>query len=113
MVDDELLEVDHIGEATHLLFKFFDEMGYLTRSGVLSLERVMNTYGREIRLSWALCVPALKIQREEYASPYRYANYEDLYHRSLDYDRARGGTGSRPTKAELKLFVMGSATSRF
>jgi hypothetical protein len=108
-----LLEVDHIGEATQLLFKFFEEVGYLTQSGVVSIERVMNTYGREIRLSWALVEPALKIQREEYTSPYRYAKYEDLYQRALDYDRTSGGTGSRPTKAELKLFVMGSATSRF
>jgi hypothetical protein len=108
MVDDELLEVNHIAEATHLLFQYFEEMGYLTRSGVVSIERVMNTYGRAIRLGWALGESAIKAQREEYSTPYRYANFEDLYHRALDYDRISGGTGARPTQAELKLFVVGS-----
>jgi len=107
VVNDELLEVQHIDAAARLMADFFEEVGYLTGGGVVSIERVMSTFGRQVRLGWALWEPAVKRLREESSTPYRYANYEDLYHRILDYDRERGGTGKPPTKAELERFVKG------
>jgi hypothetical protein len=104
-VDGELREVKQMDSSGRLLFDFFDEIGYLTRSGVVSIERVTSTFGRPLRLGWALFESAIKVYREESSTPYRYANCENLYHRILDYDQARGGTGNPPTKADLEHFV--------
>lgn len=104
-VDGELREVKQMEPGSRLLFDFFDEIGYLTRNGVVSIERVTSTFGIPLRLGWALFEPAINAYREESSAPYRYANSEELYHRILDYDRARGGTGNPPTKAELEHFV--------
>jgi hypothetical protein len=104
-INDELRDVKHIDTFGRMLFDFWDEVGYLTLNGVVSIERVMSTFGRIFRLAWALFEPAIKVLREESSTPYRYANCEDLYHRILDYDHAKGGTGKPPTKAELELFV--------
>jgi hypothetical protein len=105
LVDGDLREVKQMDTSGRLLFDFFDEIGYLTRSGVVSIERVTSTFGTPLRLGWALFESAIKLHREESSSPYRYTNCEDLYHRILDYDKARGGTGNPPTKAELEHFV--------
>jgi hypothetical protein len=83
LMNDELLEVQHIDAATRFMAEFLDEVGYLTRNGVVSIERVMSTFGRALRLGWALWEPAVKVLREESSTPYRYANYEYLNHRSL------------------------------
>jgi hypothetical protein len=109
LVNDELLEVQQIDAATRHLFAFFDEIGYLTRTGVLRLERVMNTYGGSIRLGWPIWEPAVKKMREEEGEtppdPSWYTNFEYLHHQGLDYDRKRGGTGAPPTKEELRHFI--------
>jgi hypothetical protein len=44
-VDDAILEVDHLDPASAQVLSFYDELGYLTRTGVLQLERVWNAYG--------------------------------------------------------------------
>jgi hypothetical protein len=56
LMNDELLEVQHLDAATRFMAEFLDEVGYLTRSGVLSMERAMSTFGRALRLGWALRV---------------------------------------------------------
>jgi hypothetical protein len=109
LVNNELLEVQQIDAATRHLFAFFDEIGYLTRTGVLRLERVMNTYGGSIRLGWPIWESAVKKMREEEGEtppdPSWYTNFEYLHHQGLDYDRKRGGTGAPPTKEELRHFI--------
>jgi hypothetical protein len=44
-------QIDTFGR---ILFDFWDELGYLTRNGVVSIERVMSTFGRPFLLGWAL-----------------------------------------------------------
>jgi hypothetical protein len=105
IVNDELLEVQHIDAATREPFGFMDEIGYLTRSGILRIERVMNTYGPSIRLAWPLWEPAVIKLREEWGDPNSYSNFEHLHHQGLAFDRQRGGTGAPPTKQEPGHFV--------
>jgi hypothetical protein len=105
LVDDELLEVQYLDGATIEIFNFFDEIGYLTRTGVLPIERVVNAYGGPVRLGWALWEPAVKNMREEWAAPSRFMNFEYLHHQGLDLDRKRGGTGAPPTKEQLRHFL--------
>jgi hypothetical protein len=105
LVNDELQETQYVDGATRELLDFFDEIGYLTRTGVLPIERVIDTHGESIWLGWALWEPAVKKLREEWADPSRYTNFEYLHHQGLDLDRNRGGTGAPPTKEQLRHWV--------
>jgi hypothetical protein len=84
---------------------FFDEIGYLTRTGVLRVERVLATFGASIRLGWALWEPAVNRLREEWLDPTMFGNFEYLHNQGLEFDRKSGGTGASPTKQELRHFV--------
>jgi hypothetical protein len=108
IVDDELLEVQHLDVATRRMFDYIDEIGYLTRSGVLRFERVWQTYKRHIVVPWALWEPAVKKLREEEGDPSLYAGFEYLYHQALDFERKRGGTGTPPTKEEVRHSIESS-----
>jgi hypothetical protein len=105
LVNGKLQDVTHVDSASRLMFDFFEHIGYLTKSGVLSIERVTNTFARELQFGWPLFESAIKALREESSTPYRYAHCEDLYHRALEYDRSRGGTGEPLTKAELERIL--------
>jgi hypothetical protein len=100
----ELQEVQYLDGATRELYGFYDELGYLTRAGVLHLERVAMTYAASIRLGWRLWEPAVRRLRRE-SDPNLFANFEYLYHQVLEFDRARGGTGTPPTNEELLDFL--------
>jgi hypothetical protein len=103
-VDDDILEVSNLDPASEQLHDLFEDVGYLTRIGVLSVERVWANY-REIPTAWVLWEPAVKKLREEKDDPRVYEDYEYLYHQMVDLDRQSGGTGARPTKQELRQFV--------
>jgi len=51
LVDDDVLEVQHLDAATEQIFDFFEELGYLTRTGVLRLDQVWELWGSPIGLS--------------------------------------------------------------
>ena len=106
-VDDDILEVDHLDPDTELLFDFFDELGYLTRTGVLQLERVWARFG-QLPMAWALYETAVKKDREEWNDPSLYENMEYLVHQIVDLDRQRGVGSEQPTKEELRRFVEGN-----
>jgi hypothetical protein len=59
-VDDDILEVQHFNPGTGLISNFFEEVGYLTRTGVLRVERVWHTYSPGILMGWPLWEPAAK-----------------------------------------------------
>jgi hypothetical protein len=105
IVNKELQEVRYLDGDTRVLFAYYDEVGYLTRAGVLRLERVMISHAASVRLGWALFEPAVKLVREEEGDPNRFANFEYLYRQGLDFARRRGGTGAPPTKEELLHFI--------
>jgi len=105
-VDDDILEVDHLDHASVQILNFYEELGYLTRTGVLQPERVWNTYGGTLTQAWVLWEPAIKKMREEYnEDPTIYEHTEYLYHQMLAVDRQRGIESERPTKEELRRFV--------
>jgi hypothetical protein len=103
-VGDDILEVQDLDLATEQLHDLFDEVGYLTRTGVLPVERVWLQYPG-ITTAWVLWEPAVKKLREEIGDPRWYEDYEYLYYQMVDLERQRGGTGARPTKEELRYFV--------
>jgi len=84
--------------STRRIYDFYDELGYLTKTGVLRLERVWNTHSGSIRLGWAMWEPALRRLREEWNDPRRYENFEYLRDRILEFDRASGRSGTPPNK---------------
>jgi hypothetical protein len=102
-VDDDILEVQHMDPATEAIFSFFEDIGYLTRTGVFRIERVWHTFGG-ILFAWPLWEPAVKKLREEHDS-HGFEELEYLYRQMVDYDIQRGGTGAPPTKEELRQFV--------
>lgn len=110
LTNDDLQEVQHIDAATQQLFDYFDEIGYLTRSGILQTERVMNhgNFRVSILQAWPLWEPAVDKLREEDGRPTAYTHFEYLHRQALDFDRARGGTGAPPSKEELRHFVEAS-----
>lgn len=96
----ELREAQYIDGATRALFNFFTELGYLTRSGVLRAERVLDLHQEAVRHGWALWKPAVAREREMWSDPARYADFEYLYGLAVKH-RNRG----EPTREELLLFV--------
>jgi len=104
-VDDDILEVDHLDHASVQILNFYEELGYLTRTGVLQPERVWNSYGGDLTMAWALWEPAVKKMREELKDPTIFEHTEYLYHQLLDLDRQRGLGSERPTNEELRRFV--------
>ena len=104
-VDDDILEVVHLDPASEQILNFYEELGYLTRTGVLQPERVWNSYGGDLTMAWALWEPAVKKMREELKDPTIFEHTEYLYHQLLDLDRQRGLGSERPTNEELRRFV--------
>jgi hypothetical protein len=104
-VDDDILEVDHLDLASSQILNFYEELGYLTRTGVLQPERVWNTYEDTLTASWVLWDPAVKKMREEKKDPTIFEDTEYLYHQLLDLNRQRGLGSERPTKEDLRRFV--------
>jgi hypothetical protein len=104
-VDDDILEVDHLDPASSQILNFYEDLGYLTRTGVLQPEWVWNSYGGDLTMSWALWEPAVKKTREELKDPTIFDHTEYLYHQLLDLNRQRGLGSERPTKEELRRYV--------
>lgn len=104
-VDDDLSEVDHLDLASAMILNFYEDLGYLTRTGVLQPQRVWNYYGDDVKMSWVLWEPAVKKIREESKDPMLYEHMEFLYHLLEDLARHKGLGSERPTKEELRRYV--------
>jgi len=103
-VDDRIVEVRHLDASTLQLFDFFEEVGYLTRIGVLRIEQAWNQWSGVLS-DWALCEPAIKKMREERGDPLIYEEMEHLARQMADYERQRTGRSEPPTQEELREFV--------
>jgi hypothetical protein len=102
--DDDILQVQELDPASEQTHGLFDEVGYFCRSGILPAERVW-AFLPGITYAWVLWEPAVKKLREETGDPHWYEHFEYLYQRCIAIERQRGGTGTRPTKEELRDFV--------
>ena len=103
-VEDEILEVRHLDAATEQIFDFFEEVGYLTRIGVLRLEEVWRLWAG-VQSDWQLCEPAIKKLRDERGDPRIYEELEHLKRQMDDLERQRSGRSEPRTKEELREFV--------
>jgi hypothetical protein len=102
--DDDLLEVDRLDPDTEQIFAFLDELGHLTRTGVLQLERVWSYYGGTM-MAWVLWERAVQKEREAWQAPDLFEDMEYLYRQMVDLERQRGVRSERPTKEELRRWV--------
>jgi len=103
-VGDDISEADHLDPATALVFDFLDDVGYLTRTGVLQLERVWSEYGG-ILMAWPLWEPAIKKEREADDNASLYEDMKFLYRQMVDLERRRGVRSARLTNEELRRWV--------
>jgi hypothetical protein len=103
-VDDRIVGVEHLDSATEQIFDFLEEVGYLTRTGVLPLDQVWIRWNG-LQSDWALCEPAIKRLRDERGDPQIYEDLENLHRQMADYERRRTGRSEPPTKEELREFV--------
>ena len=49
-VDDQIVEVQHLDAATEQILDFFEELGYLTRIGVLRVEQVWHLWRESLQI---------------------------------------------------------------
>jgi hypothetical protein len=91
IVDDDLREVQHYNRAAWDVLNFFEQVGYLTQLGVLSLESVWNQFGMFSRGYWELYQPAIQKERVESKDPRLYEHWEQLVHLLVDFSRRLDG----------------------
>ena len=103
-LDDQIVGVKHLDASTLQLFDFFEEVGHLTRAGVLPLDQVWSQWSGLLS-DWALCEPAIERMRDERGDPHMYGELENLHRQMADYERQRTGRSEPPTKEELRQFV--------
>jgi hypothetical protein len=103
-VDDHIVEVQHLDSATEQVFDFFEEVGYLTRTGVLPIDQVWIRWNGLLS-DWPLCEPAIKRLRDERGDPQIYEELENLHRQMAEFERQRTGKSEPPTKEELREFV--------
>ncbi len=103
-VDDQVVGVQHLDAATEQILDFFEEVGYLTRIGVLRSEKVWHLWSG-VLTDWALCEPAIKRMRDERGDPHIYEELETLQRQMAELERRRTGRYEPPTKEQLREFV--------
>jgi hypothetical protein len=89
-VNDRMVEVEHLNEATIDVCDFFENLAYLQRIGALSAKSVWNNFAADVRLHWHLCKRGIEKQREEWQDPTIYEEFEQLSRLIADMSRERG-----------------------
>ena len=102
--DDDILGVEHLDAATVQILDVFEEVGYLTRIGVLRIEQMWHLWSG-VQSDWQLCEPAIKKVRDERGDPQLYEELENLHRQMAEFERQRTGGSEPPTKEELRRFV--------
>jgi hypothetical protein len=103
-VGDQIVGVQYLDSATEQIFDFLEEVGYLTRTGVLPLDQVWIRWNG-LLLDWVLCERAIKRSREESGNPHIYEDLENLHRQMAELERRRTGRSEPPTKEELRAFI--------
>jgi hypothetical protein len=82
---------------------FFEEVGYLHRSGVLREESVWHTFGMAARVYWYAYEPTIRKMRREQEDPTFYEDFERLVRVVDDFGGERGT--SPPVPEQLRRIL--------
>jgi hypothetical protein len=102
--DEDLLEVQHMNPAAEEVLNFFEEVGHLTKLGVVRAESVNHRFGWRIQTYWALYESAIERLREESREPKLWVDLERL-RGLIDSSGQRGAKAQDLRKAKLRYFV--------
>jgi hypothetical protein len=101
--DDGSVEAGIFNRASYDVANFFEEVGYLHRSGVLRDESVWHTFGLAARVYWAAYGPSILKMREEENDPTVYEDFERLDRLVADRSSERGMPP--PTREQLRRIM--------
>ena len=88
--EDGTIEAGVFDRASYDVANFFENVGYLQRSGVLRPESVWHTFGMAARVYWALYGPTVRQMRQEQEDPTFYEDFERLDQLVADIIGERG-----------------------
>jgi hypothetical protein len=88
--EDGTIEAGVFDRASYDVANFFENVGYLQRSGVLRSESVWHTFGMAARVYWALYGPTVRQMRQEQEDPTFYEDFERLDQLVADISGERG-----------------------
>jgi hypothetical protein len=89
IVEDAVVEVEHLPRAVFDVCNFYEELGELQRTGALQVESVWTRFGVMAQAYWLLCKPSREKRREERSDPTMYEEFERLKRLGVSLDRAR------------------------
>jgi hypothetical protein len=101
--EDGTIEAGVFDRASYDVANFFENVGYLQRSGVLRAESVWHTFGMAARVYWALYGPTVRQMRQEQEDPTFYEDFERLDRLVADISGERGMPP--PTRDRLRRVV--------
>ena len=88
--EDGTIEAAVFDRASYDVANFFEEVGYLHKSGVLRAESVWHVFSLSARVYWAVYGPTVYKVREEQANPVFYEDFERLERLVADLGSERG-----------------------
>lgn len=101
--EDGTIEAGVFDRASYDVANFFENVGYLQRSGVLRPESVWHTFGMAARVYWAVYGPTVREMRQEQEDPTFYEDFERLERLVADMSGERGMPP--PTRDQLRRVV--------
>ena len=101
--EDGTIEAGVFDRASHDVANFFENIGYLQRSGVLRPESVWHTFGMAARVYWAIYGPTVREMRREQEDSTFYEDFERLDRLVADMSGERGMPP--PTRDQLRRVV--------
>ncbi len=101
--EDGTIEAGVFDRASYDVANFFENVGYLQRSGVLRPESVWHTFGMAARVYWAVYGPTVREMRQEQEDPTFYEDFERLERLVSDMSGERGMPP--PTRDQLRRVV--------
>jgi hypothetical protein len=97
------VEAGVFDRASYDVANFFENVGYLQRSGVLQAESAWHTFGMAARVYWAAYAPTARKMREEQNDPTVYEDFERLDRLVTDMSGERGMPP--PTRKQLRRIM--------
>jgi hypothetical protein len=101
--EDGTVEAGHFDRTSYDVANFFEEVGYLQRSGVLRAESVWHTFGMATRVYWAAYGPTVRKMRDEQNDPTFYEDFDRLDRLVADFSGERGTPP--PTREQMRRIL--------
>jgi hypothetical protein len=101
--EDGTIEAGVFDRASYDVANFFENVGYLQRSGVLRPESVWHTFGMAARVYWAAYGPTVREMRDEQNDPTFYEDFERLDRLVADFSGERGMPP--PTREQMRRIL--------